>query len=75
MVRSAPVPGRGRAHAYNADAFYRWHATLFPRLGAGALAGFEFASGIFSNSHSPEDDARALREVVLDESGADEIEI
>jgi hypothetical protein len=27
------------AAAYNADAFYRWHAEVTPRLGAGAMAG------------------------------------
>lgn len=29
------------------------------------MAGFEFGSGIFSNSHYPEDDAQVLREVEL----------
>ena len=63
---SAPVANRGRQRAYNASTFYRWHASLFPRMGAGAMAGFEFASGIFSNSHIPEADARSLREVDVD---------
>ena len=65
IVRSAPVADRGRQRAFNAGSYYRWHATLFPRMGAGAMGGFEFASGIFSNSHIPEDDARELREVTL----------
>ena len=65
IVRSAPVADRGRKRAFNAGSYYRWHATLFPRMGAGAMGGFEFASGIFSNSHIPEDDARELREVTL----------
>ncbi len=66
IIRSAPVANRGRQRAYNASTFYRWHASLFPRMGAGAMAGFEFASGIFSNSHIPEADARSLREVDVD---------
>ena len=65
IVRSAPVADRGRQRAFNAGSYYRWHVTLFPRMGAGAMGGFEFASGIFSNSHIPEDDARELREVTL----------
>ena len=45
IVRSAPVADRGRQRAFNAGSYYRWHATLFPRMGAGAMGGFEFASG------------------------------
>ena len=37
--------------------------SITPRLGAGAMAGFEMGSGIFSNGNFPEDDAKALREV------------
>eukprot|EP00658_Telonema_sp_P-2_P031770 TRINITY_DN23708_c0_g1_i1.p1 TRINITY_DN23708_c0_g1~~TRINITY_DN23708_c0_g1_i1.p1 ORF type:complete len:447 (+),score=102.91 TRINITY_DN23708_c0_g1_i1:162-1343(+) len=62
VVRSAPVGGR-RQSMYNVDAYYRWHATIFPRLGSGAMAGFEFGTGIFSNSNNPCDDAAVLRDV------------
>lgn len=49
--------------AYNLNSTYRWHITIFPRLGAGAMAGFEFGSGIFSNANLPEEDAALLRNV------------
>lgn len=65
VIRSAPLPGRGRLRALQPDAFYRWHAEITPRLGAGSMAGFEIGSGLFSNSHKPEADARQLREVKL----------
>ncbi|KAL1526674.1 hypothetical protein AB1Y20_015377 [Prymnesium parvum] len=65
LIRSAPVANRSRQRAFNASTYYRWHATLFPRMGAGAMAGFEFASGIFSNSNWPEDDAEKLRRVEI----------
>jgi len=52
--------------AYNVDKFYSWHAILIPRLGLGAMAGFEFGSGIFSNANLPEDDAQTLRDAVWD---------
>ncbi len=65
IVRSAPVPDRPRSAAYNNNAFFSWHCRIFPRLGAGAMAGFEFGSGIFSNSNAPEADAQHLRAVDL----------
>ena len=63
VLRSAPLAGRHRQRAVNANAYYRYHVSITPRLGAGAMAGFEMGSGIFSNGNLPEDDAQALREV------------
>ena len=40
---------------------FHWHVEVIPRLGAGAMAGFEFGSGMFSNSQLPEDNAATLR--------------
>jgi len=65
VVRSAPLPNRGSQCAFNSEATFRWHITINPRLGAGAMAGFEFGSGIFSNANLPEDDAAILRNVDL----------
>lgn len=61
VVQTAPAPGRGVQAALNASAFFRWHIRITPRLGAGAMAGFELGSGFFSNSHLPEEDAAELR--------------
>jgi len=63
VLQSAPLPGRSSQAAYNASAFFRWHIKVVPRLGAGAMAGFELGSGLFSNSHFPEADAKELRDV------------
>jgi galactose-1-phosphate uridylyltransferase len=63
VVKQAPVAGRGWQKAYDPTAFFRWHLVIIPRLGSGAMAGFELGSGIFSNSHIPEHDARQLREL------------
>ena len=67
VVQSAPVKNRARQAAFNSSAFFRWHIRITPRLGEGALGGFELGSGFFSNSHMPEDDAAALRGVNLPE--------
>jgi len=64
VVQTAPVPRRGVQAAVQAAAFFRWHIRITPRLGAGAMAGFELGSGFFSNSHLPEEDAAALRAVL-----------
>ena len=64
VIQSAPVPGRGVQAALQASSFFRWHIRITPRLGAGAMAGFELGSGFFSNSHMPEQDAAELREVI-----------
>jgi UDPglucose--hexose-1-phosphate uridylyltransferase len=61
VVQTAPVPKRGVQASLNASAYFRWHIRITPRLGAGAMAGFELGSGFFSNSHMPEDDAAELR--------------
>ena len=63
VVQTAPVPQRGVQAAAQASAFFRWHIRITPRLGAGAMAGFELGSGFFSNSHMPEDDAAQLRAI------------
>lgn len=63
VVQSAPVRDRGVQAAFRACAYFRWHIRITPRLGAGAMAGFELGSGFFSNSHMPEQDAAELREV------------
>jgi UDPglucose--hexose-1-phosphate uridylyltransferase len=63
VVQTAPVPQRGVQAAICASTFFKWHIRITPRLGAGAMAGFELGSGLFSNSHLPEDDAE-LRQVV-----------
>jgi galactose-1-phosphate uridylyltransferase len=41
--------------------YYHWHMSVIPRLTT--LAGFEFGTGFYINSVSPEDAARYLREV------------
>jgi len=64
VVQTAPVAQRGVQSAMRASAFFRWHIRVTPRLGAGAMAGFELGSGFFSNSHMPEDDAADLRDVM-----------
>ena len=63
VVQTAPVAKRGVQASLCASAFFRWHIRITPRLGAGAMAGFELGSGFFSNSHMPEDDARELRAI------------
>ena len=65
VVQTAPVPRRGVQASLRASAFFRWHIRITPRLGAGAMAGFELGSGFFSNSHMPEDDAAKLRSIKL----------
>jgi UDPglucose--hexose-1-phosphate uridylyltransferase len=63
VLQTAPVAGRGVQAAFQASTYFRWHIRITPRLGAGAMAGFELGSGFFSNSHMPEDDAMELRTV------------
>jgi len=63
VVQTAPVPCRGVQAAAQASAFFKWHIRITPRLGMGAMAGFELGSGFFSNSHLPEEDAAELRAV------------
>ena len=63
VLRSAPLRGRHNQKALDADHFYRWHIVLTPRLSAGAMAGFELGSGMFSNGNAPEEDAALLRDV------------
>ena len=61
VVQTAPVPRRGVQAAVCASTFFRWHIRITPRLGAGAMAGFELGSGFFSNQNMPEEDAETLR--------------
>eukprot|EP00051_Salpingoeca_urceolata_P014309 m.181745 g.181745 ORF g.181745 m.181745 type:complete len:449 (+) comp18045_c0_seq8:1816-3162(+) len=61
VLRSSPVSWRGPQRAFHIGSFFRWYAEVVPRLGAGAMAGFEFGSGMSSNASLPEDDAAALR--------------
>lgn len=42
--------------------YCHWYIEIHPRLSAGALAGFELGSGIYSNSSLPESDAEYLRQ-------------
>lgn len=65
VIQSAPVPGRGVQAALQASSLFRWHIRITPRLGAGAMAGFELGSGFFSNSHMPEQDASELRAIQI----------
>ena len=51
LLKSAPLHGRHNQAAFNADCYFRSYTTITPRLGAGAMAGFELGSGIFSNGN------------------------
>lgn len=64
VIQTAPVPERGVQATLRSSAFFRWHIRITPRLGAGAMAGFELGSGFFSNSHMPERDAMELRAIL-----------
>jgi len=44
VVQTAPVPQRGFQAAFCSSAFFRWHIRITPRLGAGAMAGFEVSA-------------------------------
>jgi len=47
----------------NTGDFYHWHIELIPKLTK--VAGFEWGSGFYINSTSPEEAARCLRETTL----------
>jgi len=66
VVHSAPLSDRGKTRAFQPSAYFSWYASISPRLGAGALAGFEFGSGIFSNGNLPEHDAATLKATSID---------
>jgi UDPglucose--hexose-1-phosphate uridylyltransferase len=53
IIHSAPMAGS--THRY-----YHWHLEILPKLSQ--AAGFEWGSGSFMNSLSPEDAARILRD-------------
>lgn len=61
VIRSAALETGGPMRAFRANVYFRWYALIIPRLGAGAMGGFEFSTGIHSNSTFPEDDAAYLR--------------
>lgn len=66
VIQSSPLKTKGtRQAAFNSSVFFRWHIRITPRLGAGAMGGFELGSGFFNNSHMPEHDAAELRAVQL----------
>ena len=60
VIRSAALETGGR-EIYRSELFFRWYSLIIPRLGVGAMGGFEFSTGIQSNSSFPEDDAAFLR--------------
>lgn len=60
VIRSAALELGGR-EIYRSDLFFRWYCIVVPRLGVGAMGGFEFSTGIQSNSSFPEEDAAFLR--------------
>ena len=63
VIRSAALEA-GAMSIYRSELFFRWYCLIIPRLGVGAMGGFEFSTGIQSNSSLPEDDAAFLRSVV-----------
>ena len=64
VIRSAALERRGHA-IYRSELFFRWYCLIIPRLGVGAMGGFEFSTGIQSHSSLPEEDAAFLRSVVV----------
>lgn len=62
VIRSAALE-TGAMSIYRSELFFRWYCLIVPRLGVGAMGGFEFSTGIQSNSSLPEDDAAFLRSV------------
>ena len=60
VIRSAALEA-GTSSIYRADFYFRWYCVIIPRLGVGAMGGFEFSTGIQSNSSFPEEDAAFLR--------------
>ena len=64
VIRSAALEA-GRNSIYRSEYFFRWYCIIVPRLGVGAMGGFEFSTGIQSNSSFPEDDAAYLRGVAV----------
>ena len=60
VIRSAALE-TGANSVYRSELYFRWYCVIIPRLGVGAMGGFEFSTGIQSNSSFPEDDAAFLR--------------
>ena len=40
---------------FRPEVYFRWYCTIIPRLGVGGMGGFEFSTGIQSNSSFPEE--------------------
>ena len=68
VIRSAALERQGHA-VYRSELYFRWYCLIMPRLGVGAMGGFEFSTGIQSHSSLPEDDAAFLRAVLRDDDG------
>ncbi|KAL1529469.1 hypothetical protein AB1Y20_000416 [Prymnesium parvum] len=62
VIRSAALE-TGAMSVYRPERYFRWYCLIVPRLDMGAMGGFEYSTGIQSNSSFPEDDAAFLREV------------
>ena len=60
VIRSAALEV-GAMSVFRPEVYFRWYCTIIPRLGVGQMGGFEFSTGIQSNSSFPEDDAAFLR--------------
>ena len=60
VIRSAALE-TGAMSVYRSELYFRWYCIIIPRLGVGAMGGFEFSTGIQSNSSFPEDDAAFSR--------------
>ena len=60
VIRSAALEV-GAMSVFRPEVYFRWYCTIIPRLGVGGMGGFEFSTGIQSNSSFPEDDAAFLR--------------
>eukprot|EP00966_Prymnesium_polylepis_P335617 7390969-Prymnesium_polylepis.2 len=60
VIRSAALE-TGAMSVYRSEQYFRWYCVIIPRLGVGAMGGFEISTGIQSNSSFPEDDAAFLR--------------
>jgi len=60
-IRTAPAESKGVR-------YYHWYVSIIPRITK--LAGFELGSGMFINVSLPEENARFLRELKLEEAVA-----
>ena len=58
VFHTAPING-------NHDNYYHWHIEIMPKLTK--MAGFEQGTGFYINPTVPEDDAKILREVLIED--------